>query len=205
MWRRVARIRTDFSEENIASVIMVTRIDELETTLAVTSGWSTLRSVSFWAPLRRSPCRYGYRRDPVLTVSKIWELSVGQPREQWRDVTAGSHYRFSFILAFPSGTGDKFSWHSITFPFVVVFVIAVCIVYVLAVVVSFFVVFCVLCSCMNVWLIHVMCVTCVFCPIVVLLPNSVALSPQANYTDWATATCRRNLVRTFVDRGASRG
>jgi hypothetical protein len=30
--------------------------------------------------------------------------------------------------------------------------------------------------------------------------NSVALSPQANYTDWSTATCRRNLVPTFVDR-----
>jgi hypothetical protein len=36
-------------------------------------------------------------------------------------------------------------------------------------------------------------------------PNSVAFSPQANYTDWATATCRRNLVPTFVDRGVSRG
>jgi hypothetical protein len=35
--------------------------------------------------------------------------------------------------------------------------------------------------------------------------NSVALSPQANYTDWATATCWRNLVPTFVDRGVSRG
>jgi hypothetical protein len=35
--------------------------------------------------------------------------------------------------------------------------------------------------------------------------NSVALSPQANYTDWSTATCRRNLVPTFVDRGGSRG
>jgi hypothetical protein len=31
------------------------------------------------------------------------------------------------------------------------------------------------------------------------------LSPQANYTDWATATCRRNLVSTFADRGVSRG
>jgi hypothetical protein len=31
--------------------------------------------------------------------------------------------------------------------------------------------------------------------------NSVALSPQANYTDWSTATCRWNLVSTFVDRG----
>jgi hypothetical protein len=35
--------------------------------------------------------------------------------------------------------------------------------------------------------------------------NSVALSPRANYTDWATATCRRNLVPTFMDRGMSRG
>jgi hypothetical protein len=34
---------------------------------------------------------------------------------------------------------------------------------------------------------------------------SVAFSPQANYTDWATATCRRNLVPTFVDRGVLRG
>jgi hypothetical protein len=38
-----------------------------------------------------------------------------------------------------------------------------------------------------------------------LKTNSVALSPQANYTDWATATCWRNLVQTFVDRGVSRG
>jgi hypothetical protein len=35
--------------------------------------------------------------------------------------------------------------------------------------------------------------------------NSVAFSPQANYTNWATVTCRRNLVPTFVDRGVSRG
>jgi hypothetical protein len=35
--------------------------------------------------------------------------------------------------------------------------------------------------------------------------NSVAVSPQANYTDWVTAICRRNLVPTFVDRGVSRG
>jgi hypothetical protein len=35
--------------------------------------------------------------------------------------------------------------------------------------------------------------------------NPLALSPQANYTDWATTTCRRNLVPTFADRGVSRG
>jgi hypothetical protein len=38
-----------------------------------------------------------------------------------------------------------------------------------------------------------------------LTPNSVALSPQTNYTDWATTTCRRNLVPTFVDKEVSRG
>jgi hypothetical protein len=38
-----------------------------------------------------------------------------------------------------------------------------------------------------------------------LQTNSVALSPQANYTDWATATCRWNLVPTFVERWVSRG
>jgi hypothetical protein len=35
--------------------------------------------------------------------------------------------------------------------------------------------------------------------------NSVAFSPQANYTDWATATGRRILVPTSVDRGVSHG
>jgi hypothetical protein len=35
--------------------------------------------------------------------------------------------------------------------------------------------------------------------------NSMAFSPQANYTDLATATCWRNLVKTFADRGMSRG
>jgi hypothetical protein len=35
--------------------------------------------------------------------------------------------------------------------------------------------------------------------------NSVAFSPQANYTDWSTATCWRNLVPTSADRGISRG
>jgi hypothetical protein len=35
--------------------------------------------------------------------------------------------------------------------------------------------------------------------------NSVTLSPQANFTGWATATCRRNSVPTFADRGVSRG
>jgi hypothetical protein len=35
--------------------------------------------------------------------------------------------------------------------------------------------------------------------------NSVAFSPQANNTDWATVTSRQILVPTFVDRGVSCG
>jgi hypothetical protein len=35
--------------------------------------------------------------------------------------------------------------------------------------------------------------------------NSVTFSPQANYTDCATATCWRNLVPTFAERGVSCG
>jgi hypothetical protein len=49
MWRRVAFVRTDASEERIASIISVERISELGT-LAVTSNWSTLRrnTSRFW-------------------------------------------------------------------------------------------------------------------------------------------------------------
>jgi hypothetical protein len=43
------------------------------------------------------------------------------------------------------------------------------------------------------------------CDIYQTKTNSVALSPRANYTDWSTATCQRNLVSTFVDRGVSHG
>jgi hypothetical protein len=54
--------------------------------------------------------------------------------------------------------------------FCVVFVVVVCIFYVLAAVVSFIVVFRVLCFCLNMWLIRAMCFTCLFCSVVVLLP-----------------------------------
>jgi hypothetical protein len=43
--RRVALVRTDFSEELSASFIRVTRIGELGTTLAVTSNRRTLRRI----------------------------------------------------------------------------------------------------------------------------------------------------------------
>jgi hypothetical protein len=43
MLRRVALVRTDFSEEPSASFIRVTRIGELGTTLTLTSNRRTLR------------------------------------------------------------------------------------------------------------------------------------------------------------------
>jgi hypothetical protein len=43
MWRRVALVVTDVSEERRVSIIRVTRIGELGTTLAVTSNWRNLR------------------------------------------------------------------------------------------------------------------------------------------------------------------
>jgi hypothetical protein len=33
----------------------------------------------------------------------------------------------------------------------------------------------------------------------------MAFSPKANYANWATATCRQNLVPTFADIEVSRG
>jgi hypothetical protein len=43
MLRRVALVRTDVSEEPVASTFSVTRIGELGTTLAVTSNRSSVR------------------------------------------------------------------------------------------------------------------------------------------------------------------
>jgi hypothetical protein len=43
MLRRVALVRTDFSEERSAFIIRMTRIGEIATTLAVTSNRRTLR------------------------------------------------------------------------------------------------------------------------------------------------------------------
>jgi hypothetical protein len=43
MLRRVALVRTNVSEERSASIIRITRMDELGTTLAITSNRRTLR------------------------------------------------------------------------------------------------------------------------------------------------------------------
>jgi hypothetical protein len=48
---RVALVRTDISEELSASFIRVTRINELGTTLAVTSNWRRLRRNTWYLVL----------------------------------------------------------------------------------------------------------------------------------------------------------
>jgi DNA-binding TFAR19-related protein (PDSD5 family) len=50
MLRRVALVRTDVSEELNACFIRMTRIGELETTLAATSNRRKLRNISLVAP-----------------------------------------------------------------------------------------------------------------------------------------------------------
>jgi hypothetical protein len=55
MLRRVALVRTDVSEELNASFIMVTRIGELGTTLAVTIKRHTLRRLLVTADVSSSP------------------------------------------------------------------------------------------------------------------------------------------------------
>jgi hypothetical protein len=48
MLHRVALVRTNVSEESNASIIRMTRIDELGTELAVTSNRRTLRTNTVW-------------------------------------------------------------------------------------------------------------------------------------------------------------
>jgi hypothetical protein len=55
MLRRVALVRTDVSEELSALFIRVTRIDELATTLAVTSNRRTVRRYRRYVPEAVSP------------------------------------------------------------------------------------------------------------------------------------------------------
>jgi hypothetical protein len=46
MWRLVALVRTDVSEECVISIIIAERISELKTVLAITSNWSTLEETA---------------------------------------------------------------------------------------------------------------------------------------------------------------
>jgi hypothetical protein len=71
MLRRVALLRTDVSEESIASIVKVTRIGELGTTLAVTSNRRTLRRNTM-SDLRFS--RQDYEEWCFLGCYALWLL-----------------------------------------------------------------------------------------------------------------------------------
>jgi hypothetical protein len=62
--RRVALLKTEVSEESIASIIRVTRIGEIGTTLAVTSNWSTLRFSE--TPVVTRATRRNIQEDDIL-------------------------------------------------------------------------------------------------------------------------------------------
>jgi hypothetical protein len=70
---RVALVRTDVSEELSASIIRVTRIGELETTLAVTSNRRTLRRNNNVGSYKGHTAEHPSRRHS----SKCCTMSIG--------------------------------------------------------------------------------------------------------------------------------
>jgi hypothetical protein len=75
MLRLVALVRTDVSEELSASFIMVTRIGELGTTLAVTSNRRTLRNTILHSHRRENLRSYTDSVYSVL-IMKYYSFSI---------------------------------------------------------------------------------------------------------------------------------
>jgi hypothetical protein len=80
--RRVALVRTDFSEELSASFIRVTRIDELGTTLALTSNRRTLRrnTNAETDPVSETLC---FLFVEIRTMDKVQKLNSNQCGLDW--------------------------------------------------------------------------------------------------------------------------
>jgi hypothetical protein len=80
MLRRVALVRTDVSEELIASIIRVTRFDELGTTLAVTSKQRSVRRLLVTAIVfSNSPIIVTLIME-ALSSSETSVLTIAKPR-----------------------------------------------------------------------------------------------------------------------------
>jgi hypothetical protein len=91
MLRRVALVRTDVSEELIASTMRVTRIGEVGTTLAVTSNRHTLRRISkiyfsetshSSVPTVRQAFHTTFLTDDRKTARDLWVSEIVTVRNQ---------------------------------------------------------------------------------------------------------------------------
>jgi hypothetical protein len=90
MLRRVALVRTGVSEELIASIIRVTRNDELATTLAVTSSVHRLLVTASFVP--SSPFLATLMKE-ALSFSETWVLTRATRRIILEDTIRHSHRR----------------------------------------------------------------------------------------------------------------
>jgi hypothetical protein len=89
MLPRVALVRTDVSEELSASFIMVTRIGELGTTLAVSSNRRTLRRVltrATWRNIPEDAIPHSHRRENLksYTVIHLSNIQMSPLPQKWK-------------------------------------------------------------------------------------------------------------------------
>jgi hypothetical protein len=104
MLRRVALVRADVSEKLGASFIRVTRISELETTLAVTSSVPSSPIIAPWWRRRYVPPKRQFLQEPHGVTSQktsffifevIWEISHDMFRPRRPSSCANKFYYFN--------------------------------------------------------------------------------------------------------------